>query len=316
MGGSSWSDDHYNLRASSLRSSGKTAFAYTDDIKTGKIAATIHKDLDPKNVIRESRDSAAHPESNAVMVLMDTTGSMGKIPILLQQKLPKLLGLLLRKGYLTDPQICFGAVGDAYSDRAPFQIFQFESGNEMDDGLSKIYIEGGGGGTKQESYELGMYFAAFKTQIDCLEKRGKKGYLFLIGDEAPYDSIPSSVLSSVFGEAAQEISTSEIVRVLNEKYETFILIPTGASNSGNSYIKKKWTDLFGQNVVEIKNNDEIAEAIAGLIGMCEGYDVNSVVSDTGASAALSKELTTVGSKSRALKTNVSGGLIVSSVEGI
>jgi hypothetical protein len=77
----------------------------------------------------------------------------------------------------------FGAIGDATCDRAPLQVGQFESDNRMDDDLSRILLEGGGGGQKTESYELAMYFMARHTAADCYEKRGKRGYLFIIGDE-------------------------------------------------------------------------------------------------------------------------------------
>lgn len=40
-----------------------------------------------------------------------------------------------------------------------------------------------------ESYELAMYFMARHTSIDCYEKRGKRGYLFMIGDELAYPKV-------------------------------------------------------------------------------------------------------------------------------
>ena len=99
------------------------------------------------------------------------------------------MGLLLRKGYLAHPQILIGGIGDATCDRAPLQVGQFESGIEIDEDLAKLWLEGGGGGQQTESYELAMYFMARHTSIDCLEKRGQRGYLFLIGDEMPYPKV-------------------------------------------------------------------------------------------------------------------------------
>jgi hypothetical protein len=316
MGSSHWSDDHYNTRASLRAATNTPVFQYSAQIDSGQISAGCHKDLNPKNIVRESRDSAAHPESNAIMVWMDETGSMGQIPVLLQQKLPKLLGLLLRRGYLTDPQICFGAIGDVRSDRAPLQVGNFESGNEMDDDMSKIYLEGNGGGNNGESYELAMYFALHKTSIDCLEKRGKKGYMFIIGDEPLRTEVRREDVLSVIGDHIESTTTENLVDALKDKYETFILIP-GAQKHRDDPIRQSWTRFFGERVVNVENMDEIAEAIAGLIGLNEGFDTNAVVSDTKASSSLSKELATYGAKSgRALKVNVSGGLTVSSVEGI
>src|SRR5205085_5425976 len=136
---------------------------------------------------RQRRDSGNHPPSHAVSVLFDVTGSMQSVPRILQANLPRLMDLLIRKGYLEHPQIIVGGIGDATCDRAPLQIGQFESGIEIDDDLGKLYLEGGGGGQKTESYELAMYFLARHTALDCFEKRRERGYLFLIGDEMPYE---------------------------------------------------------------------------------------------------------------------------------
>ena len=80
----------------------------------------------------------------------------------------------------------FAAVGDATCDRVPLQVGQFESDNRMDENLENMILEGGGGGQKTESYELALYFMARHTAIDCYAKRGRRGYLFVIGDEMAY----------------------------------------------------------------------------------------------------------------------------------
>ena len=184
MGSGRWSTDVYDAAARFRAASGASAFAYSDGGAT-----QVHPALDPRGVMRESRDSAEHPESLAIAVLFDVTGSMRGVPRALQAKLPQLLGLLLRKGYVEHPQIMFGAIGDATCDRAPLQVGQFESDNRMDDDLGRILLEGGGGGQKTESYELAMYFMARHTAIDCFDKRGRRGYLFIIGDEMAYPRV-------------------------------------------------------------------------------------------------------------------------------
>ena len=95
----------------------------------------------------------------------------------------QLHGLLQRGGYVSDAQIMFSGIGDAQSDRVRLQVGQFESDNRMDDQLRTMFLEGGGGGQKSESYELATYFVARHTATDAWDKRGRKGYLFLIGDE-------------------------------------------------------------------------------------------------------------------------------------
>ena len=110
---------------------GGSAFAHSDSGATGS-----HPDLDPYGLaVRESRDSAEHPRSVAIAVLFDVTGSMREVPRTLQAKLPQLLGLLLRKGYVADPQIMFGAIGDATCDRAPLQAGAAQAGARVPGGV-------------------------------------------------------------------------------------------------------------------------------------------------------------------------------------
>lgn len=76
MGSGIWSTDVYSAAASYRAAKGSSAFAYSDGG-----ARSAHPDLDPRGVtLRESRDSAEHPDSLAVAVLFDVTGSMAGCP--------------------------------------------------------------------------------------------------------------------------------------------------------------------------------------------------------------------------------------------
>ncbi|GAA3091673.1 hypothetical protein [Streptosporangium carneum] len=266
MGSGIWSTDVYAAATSYRAARGASAFAYSD---SG--ARTVHDDLNPYGVAaRESRDSDEHPNTLAVAVLFDVTGSMGGVPRTLQTKLPDLLGLLLRKGYATDPQILFGAIGDATCDRAPLQIGQFESDNRMDEDLGKILLEGGGGGQKTESYELAMYFMARHTSLDCFEKRGRRGYLFVIGDELPYPKVSRRQVQQVIGDRlGQDVPTREIVAELTRTYDVYYILPAGASNSGDRQVLDAWRALLGQNVLELDDLDAVCETIALTVGLGE-----------------------------------------------
>lgn len=238
-----------------------------------------HETLDPKSVnkngehagdnIREALDVPGKADSIAVAVLFDVTGSMGEIPETLLTKLPALLGLVQMKGYVEDPQILFGAVGDATSDRVPLQIAQYEADNRMDEHLKNIFIEGDGGGWGYESYELGMYYLARKTYIDCWEKRQHKGYAFIIGDEAPYPQVKAREVRRVIGDEITNIATTDILAELQEKYEVYVLIPATDSGSQDGVIKA-WKDLLGQNVILLDDRGEsVAEVIAVTVGLAE-----------------------------------------------
>jgi len=272
MGSSSYSDDFYRDRAADRAAKGTPTFAHHDAVATGKVAKAAHAKLDPKGVTRESRDSAEHPNSTAIAVIFDVTGSMGGVPVTLQAKIPQLMGLLLRKGYIVDPQILFGAVGDFYSDHVPLQVGQFESGIEMDDDITKLYLEGGGGGSYQESYQNALYFLARHTVTDCWEKRSKKGYAFLIGDEMAYESCTKKEVSAIFGDTVQEdVSLQKIVAEVQERYNLFFVIPSGTSHYSDPKLKAFWQKLIGgENVIMLDQPDAVCESVGTAIGLLEG----------------------------------------------
>lgn len=266
MGSGAWSTDVYAAAASYRAATGASAFGHTDGG-----ARTVHPLLDPRGVrARESRDSDEHPESLAIAVLLDVTGSMRAVPRVLQRKLPELLGLLVRKGYVEHPQILFGAIGDATCDRAPLQIGQFESDNRMDDHLGRLLLEGGGGGQMRESYELAMYFMARHTEIDCHAKRGRRGYLFLIGDELAYPTVKAGEITKIIGGGpGEDIPTATIVQELTRRWDTYFIVPEQACHAGDQRLLDFWRHHLGQNVITLDDLDAACETIAVTIGLAE-----------------------------------------------
>src|ERR1700754_752110 len=303
MGSGVWSTDVYDAADRYRRTTGRSAFAYSD---SG--ARTVHPKLDPRGAVRESRDSAEHPESLAIAVLFDVTGSMGGIPRVLQTKLPQLLGLLLRNGYARDPQIMFGAIGDATCDRVPLQIGQFESDNRMDDDLGRIVLEGGGGGQMTESYELALYYLARHTEIDCFTKRGRRGYLFIIGDELAYDRVKAREVSNVCGdELTEDIPLRRIGAEVRRKYETYYLLPHGAGYSGNSTVLNFWRGLLGQTAIELDDPDAVCETIALAVGLGQ----SAIDLDAGLADLAKVGSTVTGAVSSALAPVDRGGRVLS-----
>jgi hypothetical protein len=280
MGGSSYSDDAARHLYGAVRST-KT----TDEVFTSTTASAVHAaGMDPKTIkVREARDSAAHPNSNAVEILFDVTGSMGGIPKKLAMdpdKLPALMRLLITNGYIEDPQVMFGAIGDAYSDSAPLQVGQFESGLEMDDWLTKLYVEGGGGGGGHESYEMALWWSANHVSMDCLEKRGKKGYLFLMGDEMAYGTLPKAIAKKWLDDDVQsDLTIREILAAAQEKFEVFFIYVEGGSYPGSKQHHGFWRELLGERFLVMKDINHVAELIGSTIGLCEGRGLDDVAAD-------------------------------------
>lgn len=213
---------------------------------------------------------------------------MKSIPHVFQKKLSELMSVLLVKGYIQDPQILFGAFGDATCDRVPLQIGQFESGVEMDEHLRNIILEGGGGGTNHESYELALYFMARHTSIDCWEKRGRKGYLFLIGDEMAYPSVNKQQVEKHIGDGLEKsIALRQIIAEVQRRYQLFFIFPCNASHGSDEQIHTFWQDLLGQKVIFLDDENAVSETIALAIGLTENAitlaEGSKDLSDAGAS---------------------------------
>lgn len=294
MGTTRWSDDHYRDRARHRARTGKDAFEHDDDIRKGRARRAVHQRMNPHGVqVRESRDSDAHPNSHAVAVLFDVTGSMRGVPRVLQAHLPKLMGLLIRKSYLDDPQILIGAIGDATCDTAPLQVGQFESGIEIEEDLGKLYLEGGGGGHITESYELALYFMARHTALDCHEKRGQRGYLFVIGDEVPYAKVKQQEVGAFIGDALQaNIPVKKVVAELRQAYDVYHVLPKMTSNWNHPVVRRRWVELLGQHALRLEEPAAICELIASTIGVAEGkVDLEHLTDDleeAGSSAATAR----------------------------
>lgn len=231
---------------------------------------SCHPLMEPKGVkLRESRDSATHPNSLGVVFALDVTGSMGGIPDQLARKeLPYFMKSLMESG-IPDPQVLFLAVGDANSDRAPLQVGQFESAErEMDQWLTASFLEGGGGPLGAESYELALYFCARHTAMDCFEKRRTRGYLFVTGDERPYPLVSRAQVKSVLGDDLEDdLPLARVVAEVSETYEPFFLIP---DTKRRDRCERVWRDVLGDRVICMEAPVDTCHVAASLVALGQG----------------------------------------------
>ncbi|MBX3271069.1 MAG: VWA domain-containing protein [Sandaracinaceae bacterium] len=253
-----------------------TAHRALTDARTGVSRETVfeqrecHPLMSPHGLrVRESRDSEAHPSSIGVVFALDVTGSMGGIPDQLARRdLPSFMQTLLGCG-VADPQVLFMAIGDATCDRAPLQIGQFESEAElMDQWLTWSFLEGGGGGSNEESYDLGMYLAARHTSMDCFEKRGHRGYFFMTGDENPYPRVSKHHVQKLVGEELDDdVPIERIVDEVSVSFEPFFLIPDPGRAKR---CERAWRDLLGDHALVLEKPEDIVHVCAVLVGLGEG----------------------------------------------
>lgn len=253
-----------------------TATKTTDEIYGSR---SIHKNLDPKGIkVRESRDSADNPNSTPIIVAIDVTGSMGIIAdVLAREGLGTLFNELLDKKPVTNPHLMFMAVGDANCDSAPLQVSQFEADNRIVEQLTQIFIEHGGGGNCFESYNLPWYFAANHTVHDSLIKRGKRGYLFTVGDEEAPGDLTLDQLKQFIGDTPEsKQSSAEMLEDAKRMYDVFhVVIKEGSHASSHlSAVMSSWTKLLGQHVIPLADHKKLAETIVAAIEVAEGAEAH------------------------------------------
>jgi hypothetical protein len=283
MGGGRWSDDTW-ATYSSTKVAGKT----TDAIYSRR---TIKKEFNPVDVtIRESRDSEDNPESNAIIVALDVTGSMTRVLDSMARKgLPTLAKEIYDRKPVNDPHLMCMGIGDVeMGDKYPLQVTQFEADIRIAEQLSDLYLERGGGGNGYESYNLAWYFAGMYTSIDCFEKRGKKGYLFTVGDEYPPEGLRAEFLQKCFKNAPNtDLSMEAMLSVAQRMYNVYHVIVEDSGTVGRSDVTfHKWVSVLGENVIRLSDHTMLAEVIVSTIQMNEGLSKEDIIASWDGSTAL------------------------------
>lgn len=302
MGGQSYSSNVYSSISS------------TNAKKTAKQIFTSSRmpiEMDPsKKAFREARDSDVNPETIPIIVGLDVTGSMGDIPeALCKGKLGTLIETVNAHN-VKYPAILFAGVGDHYSDNAPLQIGQFESGaEELNKWLTTVWLEGGGGGQAMESYPLVWGFAGKYTSTDSFERRGQKGFLFTIGDEGFHPEYSSNFLKDLFN--MPEASNTQAKEMLDEAlkmWEIFHIHVEDGSYPTKRFpgIAKNWKDLLGERFIVLEDSEYVAETIASTVSVILGANLSDVVKgfDSKTTAAVTNALVAVSSNIPTLDSGV------------
>lgn len=257
----------------------------------GKSTAQIYTshcmkdEFNPKGVIREARDSEEHPYSTPIIIGLDVTGSMSNILNEVAQQLGDMVKEIIERQPVSDPQICFTAIGDSTCDTYPLQCTQFESDIRIAEQLTQLYFERGGGGNGFESYPLAWYFAANHTSTDQDEKRGKKGFLFTMGDDSYPKKLTREELQYIFGEDIEKdaISTEEVLSQASRKWEIFHLcLKQGSNMSGpwagdTSEMIMQWTNLLGERAIPVSDYTKVPQIIVSILEAMAGKSVEDIV---------------------------------------
>ncbi len=237
-----------------------------------------HKDLDPSRFdVRESCDSPENPNSTPVIIGVDETGSMG---VLAETIIKKGLGVIVQGIYerkpIPDPHVLLAAIGDMYYDYSPIQTTQFEADVRLTQQIEKFYIEGNGGGNGGESYAALWWFALNKTKCDSFQKRGRKGYLFTVGDECTHMTLLRDHLSRFLSASVErDVDVKDLLQKVSSCWHVFHLItPTGTTEAQDAV--RHWKQLLGERAIEVPDHHKLGEIIVSTMQVNEGHNLDQV----------------------------------------
>lgn len=241
----------------------------------------LKSDLDPRNLkdgYRESRDSVDNPASTPIIIGLDVTGSMNRLSDQMARNgLPTLAKEIYNRVPVSDPHLMFAGIGDGFTDTTPLQVTQFEADIRIAEQLTDIYLENGGGGNGSEGYALAWYFAAKHTQIDSYAKRGKKGFIFTIGDDGPTPFIPKEQIKRIFGDTVEaDLKGEEVLNMVLREWEVYH-ITLAEGGTGDQGVQKQWENILGERAIMLKDHKKVGEVIVSILQVMNGVAVDDVV---------------------------------------
>ena len=230
--------------------------------QTKKVEETfVRKSCDPKFdpryiATRECFDSEDHPNATPIVVGLDVTASMGYLAVkVASEALNELIMKLYSTNSIEDPALMCAAYVD-YFDQSPLQVTQFESDIRIVEQLLELYFENGGQGEVVPTCL--WHFLSNHTNIDAVNKRNQKGFVFTIGDEAQIRNSPSlcQVIQRVIGDQTNAVNPEEVLKKAEEKFHLFHIM-IGGDNAYNRQlmnghamsIQKADVDLIPQIII-------------------------------------------------------------------
>lgn len=253
---------------SKLKSSRK--LAGNQSVKEIFKSAQCNPKFDPRFIgTRECFDSEDHPHSTPIVVGLDVTASMGYLAVkVATEALNDLITELYSTNLIEDPALMCAAYGD-YLDASPLQVTQFESDIRIAEQLLDIYFENHGNGCVVPTCL--WEFLSRHTNIDAINKRGEKGFLFTIGDGADIRANDvSETIKRVIGDDIPEASVHGLLSEVQEKFHVFHIMIDGDGNK----------DLLTGRKIHISKGDVylIPDIIIGAIRLQRGEKLKDVLS--------------------------------------
>jgi hypothetical protein len=236
----------------------------------------MHRDLNP-NKWKDTKLPCK--KANPIIFALDVTGSMGEWTRIIYDKMPMFYGQIMIQNYLKEPSISFCAIGDYTCDEAPLQVTDFAQGSEIDQLIAKMFLEGGGGGSCYESYELAAYF----YNNHCELENSELPFFFVTGDESFYEKIPEKYITRIIGKSPKDnvINARECWKALLKKFNVFLIKKPYDEERKEVQILKQWIETIGEErVLKIEHPKACIDVILGAIAITSGNrTLNTYIED-------------------------------------
>jgi hypothetical protein len=204
-----------------------------------------------------------------IVICFDVTGSMGDWPRVIYDKLPMFFGQVMMKGYLSNPNLAFMAIGDG-SYHQQIQCSDFASGTEIDVELKKMYLAGNGQGSP-ENYEFGAYFLSKHADF---KNADSKPFFFLIGDAKYFPSLSPGAIDNIFGDSVPNtVDSKSLWDDVLDKTNTFYFHKaySGKGSSSDIASLQQWTAALGADrIMQLDNAKAVVDAMLGVVSISSG----------------------------------------------
>ena len=232
--------------------------------------------------LRQSKmDSGLLPKNRRLVCLArnplvydgDVTGSMGNLPkIMMWDKWPGIVGQIVARKYLPDPQMSITATGDIRSDDSPLQMCDFSPLRNLDKWMKRIHFEGWGGGQKTESYEMTAYFYAYL----CDMPKAENPIYLITGDEGFVETLNRSDLREHFGGEHQNTTAEKVFADLLKKFKGNVFLIHcryygGGYDGADREIVRQWEEVLGKKRIIILPEDlAVGDITLGVYAIVSG----------------------------------------------
>ena len=263
----SWGGGHdFSSARDDYSSRAKTSFV--DAVDRGVKAS----DLLPKTLKTNCR--------NPLLINVDQTGSVGeKFLKVLFSKLPYILHEAKTEYMGKDVEVSWGATGDAYNpnrEKYPLQALDFATGEDSLKKMNSLVLEGDGGGSSQETYELTALYYARNVEMP----KAIRPLLIFIGDESPYAKVRKEQARVIaYCDIDDDLSTGDVFEELKREFSVYFVqkpygnetLSQGGLTGTTLRVHTDWASLVGEDHIALLDDpDRVADVIFGIMAQEAG----------------------------------------------